>query len=174
MPIKAEYKTRFADEIRIIPAWAYVVSGIVLIAAQVLFAIVMAKDPNAPPQWGRILIGLLAGVVLSLYVMLIGYINRDAGRRGMSRTLWTLLGIFVPNGLGIVLYFLLRKPFAGRCPQCDTAVQSDYAFCPVCRCTLHAVCSHCQKAVAPGCVYCPYCGGTVGSLSSPANVAQTK
>lgn len=174
MPTKAEYRTRLSDELRIIPAWAYVVSGIAFVAAQVLFATAIAKDPNAPPQWARILLALLAGIVCSIYVMLIGYINRDSGRRGMSRTLWTLLAIFVPNALGIVLYFLLRKPFGGCCPQCSAVVQGDYAFCPICRCVLHAICSHCQKTVAPGCAYCPYCGETVAASSNPTTVAQTK
>ena len=52
--------------------------------------------------------------MLGCYAVLIGYINQDAGRRGMSRLLWTLIAIFVPNGLGIVLYFVLRKPLSAH------------------------------------------------------------
>ena len=49
------------------------------------------------------------GTLLGCYSVLIGYVNQDAGRRKMSRLLWTLVAIFVPNGLGILLYFVLAQ-----------------------------------------------------------------
>ena len=67
-------------------------------------------DPHAPPYPVRVLLSVLAGVVLSIYLLLIGYVNQDAKRRDMGQVLWTLLVIFVPNGLGFLAYFLLRKP----------------------------------------------------------------
>ena len=58
--------------------------------------------------------GLLVGAVVACYLLLIGYITRDARRRGMSPVLWTFVAILVPNALGIILYFILRHAD----PQC--------------------------------------------------------
>src|SRR5271170_6308269 len=110
MTIGNQTSTRFKDEIRIISPWAFFLATLVFLAVPVLFVIVIGKDHNAPTLAVRCLMGILAGTLLACYVVLIGYINRDAGRRGMSRLLWTLIAVFVPNGLGIVLYFILRKP----------------------------------------------------------------
>ena len=40
---------------------------------------------------------------LAFYVLLIGFVNLDAGRRGMSRTLWTLVAALVPYGIGALI-----------------------------------------------------------------------
>jgi len=93
----------------------------------------IGRDHNPPPVAVRPLLGLIAGTVISCYIVLISYVNKDAGRRGMSRTLWTLIAIFVPNGLGIVLYFILRKPRTAHCPQCEAVVEPGFSFCPRCR-----------------------------------------
>jgi RNA polymerase subunit RPABC4/transcription elongation factor Spt4 len=81
----------------------------------------------------------------------------------MSRVLWTAIAILVPNGLGIVLYFVLRQPLVARCPQCSAAVQGGFHYCPRCSTKLHPSCPHCQREVQMGDKYCPYCGGTLGA-----------
>ena len=43
-----------------------------------------------------------------------------------------LLAIFIPNALGIILYFVLREPMMTPCPQCSTLVKPGFAFCPAC------------------------------------------
>jgi len=45
--------------------------------------------------------------------------------------MWTLLSIFIPNGIGIILYFILRDRFR-RSPKCGVTVRSKGAFCPAC------------------------------------------
>jgi RNA polymerase subunit RPABC4/transcription elongation factor Spt4 len=96
----------------------------------------------------------------------IGYVNRDAGRRGMSRVFWTLLAIFIPNALGIVLYFILRKPRTSNCPQCGAVVEPRFGFCPRCRHRLSPVCPHCQRGVNASDKFCPYCGDDLGAGGS--------
>jgi RNA polymerase subunit RPABC4/transcription elongation factor Spt4 len=157
--MRNQTSTRFRDEIRIIPPWVFLLATLVSLSVAILFVVVMGRDQHAPPLAVRVLLGVVAGTVLGCYLVLIGYINRDAGRRSMSRLLWTLIAIFVPNGLGIVLYFVLRKPRAARCSQCNAEVESGFSFCPRCRNRLQPVCPHCQRSVSHGDKFCPYCGG---------------
>jgi RNA polymerase subunit RPABC4/transcription elongation factor Spt4 len=134
---------------------------------------VMGRDHDAPSVAVRLLLGIVGGTLLGCYVVLIGYVNRDAGRRSMSRLLWTLIAIFVPNGLGIVLYFILRKPRATNCSQCGAEVEPGFSFCPRCRNRLQPVCPHCQRSVGSGDKFCPYCGGALESDASAPSAAAT-
>jgi len=172
MTLGNQTSTRSKDEIHIFAPWAFSLFGIVFLTIVVLFVTIVGRDPKAPPLVTRCLLGMLAGAVLGCYAVLIGYVNQDAGRRGMSRLLWTLIAIFVPNGLGIVLYFVLRKPRAVTCPQCNAAVEPGFSYCPSCRNRLRPACPHCQRSVDPGDKFCPYCGGTLelgaGVSSAPA------
>ena len=69
---------------------------------------------HCPPGLG---FGLLAGVVISIWILGLGYVYADARRRGMPPILWTLIAAFIPNLLGFLLYFALRRPIALPCPQ---------------------------------------------------------
>lgn len=149
---------RFSDEMKLVPAWAYVLAGIGFICIQVVMNVLVPNEKNPPSQPLLGFLGFLAGAVLACYFLLIGYVNEDAGRRGMSRTLWTLLVIFIPNALGFILYFLLRQPALQPCPQCHTAVQPSFNYCPTCHTKLHPHCAQCQRAVRLTDTYCPYCG----------------
>lgn len=171
MQVTNDNRTRFTDELRLTPWWAVMLAVIGFICAQFFFNVVIARHANAPPAWGRVLLGLLGGFLFACYFVLIGYINRDSGRRGMSRLLWTVVALLVPNGLGIVLYFILRQPLVSRCPQCGTAVQSGFHYCPKCSTKLHPSCPHCQREVQIGDKFCPYCGGSLAE-SRPGEAAR--
>src|ERR1700691_1771705 len=150
MTTRNQNSTRLKDEIRIISLWAFFIAALALVARPVLLVAVGGRDHDAPPLAVRWLLGVVAGTVLGCYIVLIGYVNRDAGRRRMSRVLWTLIAIFVPHGLGIVLYFVLRKPRTVNCSQCDAEVEPGFSFCPRCRNRLQPVCPHCQRSVVRG------------------------
>jgi RNA polymerase subunit RPABC4/transcription elongation factor Spt4 len=176
MPVRSETSTRFMDEVAIISPWAYFLAslGFVVAGAAVVFAAHTSK--TADPFYRlpvMVPLAIVGGAVLACFILLIGYINRDARRRGMSPLLWTVLAIFVPHALGIVLYFVLRKPRILSCPQCNAAVEPGFGFCPRCRCGLNAVCPHCQRGVNPGAKFCPYCGMDMatGGKAVPAPVS---
>ena len=172
MTVRNQTGTRFTDEIRIISPWVLFLAVLVFLLAPALFVAVIGMDRHAPPFAIRALLGALAGAVLGCYVVLIGYINQDAGRRSMSRLLWTLIAIFVPNGLGVVLYFVLRKPRTANCPQCDAKIEPGFSFCPRCRNRLQPVCPHCQRSVDPGDKFCPYCGGSLEPAAGVSPAAE--
>jgi hypothetical protein len=161
MTIRNQTSTLFKDEIRIVPPWVFFFSGLIFLTAVVLCATLLGRDRNAMALPFRMLLGVAAGAVGACYIIVIGYINRDAGRRGMSPLLWTLIAVFIPHALGIVLYFVLRKPRSGNCPQCAAPVEPGFGFCPLCRARLEPACPHCQRGVAFGDKFCPYCGGVL-------------
>jgi RNA polymerase subunit RPABC4/transcription elongation factor Spt4 len=158
--------TRFKDELRIIPSWVFFLAVVVLVAVDVFFVCMLGRDRHSPPVAVRELLGVVAGAVVGCYILLIAYINRDSGRRRMSRWLWTLIAIIIPNALGIVLYFILRKPRTANCPQCQAEVEPGFSFCPRCRARLQPVCPHCQRSVELGNKFCPYCGGSLEPAAS--------
>jgi RNA polymerase subunit RPABC4/transcription elongation factor Spt4 len=174
MPVKNETSTRFMDEIKIISPWAYafVMLGFSAAFAAVVFANVSRNPPFPLPA--MVAMAILGGTFIGCYILLIGYVNRDAGRRGMSRLGWTLLAMFIPNALGIVLYFVLRKPRVATCPQCANAVQPGFNFCPRCSYKLSPSCPQCQRLVGGNDVYCPYCATSLRSEASPAPSLQIK
>src|SRR3984957_10602829 len=77
-------------------------------------------------------LGLLAGVVIAIWILGVGYVNADARRRGMPPILWTLIVVFIPNLLGFLLYFALRRPIALPCPHCGQATTAGQRFCAWC------------------------------------------
>ena len=173
MTFTNQTSTRSRDEIRVFAPWAYYLFTSILLIVAVLFVTIVGRDHNAPRLVVRFLLGVLAGTVLGCYAVLIGYINQDSGRRGMSRVLWTLMAIFVPNGLGIVLYFVLRKPRTTHCPQCDAEVEPGFSFCPRCQNRLQPTCPHCKRSVDPNNKFCPYCGGVLDQAAGVGSAVTT-
>lgn len=173
MPVKNETSTRFMDEIGIISPWAFFLAilGFVAVIAAVVHAILSGSERT--PQ-AAIAIAVAGGAILGCYILLIGYVNSDAGRRGMSRLAWTLLAILVPNALGIVLYFVLRKPRIVACPQCGNALQPGFNFCPHCSYKLSPSCPQCQHAVGADSVYCPYCATPLRNQAAPPSSPTAK
>ena len=91
-------------------------------------------------------IGAMGGLFAAAYVLLAGYVYADASRRGMPAIAWTALTVLVPNAIGFVLYFLLRKPIVHPCPNCGCGVAQDAAFCSRCgQSQLNAVVQHSWK-----------------------------
>lgn len=154
-------KTTFRNEWRVVPGWSKLL-GLLLGAALAVFLFWnFGREPSPPALPFQIFLALFATVILSVLVMLIGYVNRDAGRRGMSRTLWTLVVIFVPNALGFILYFLLRQPLLGACPECGASVKPEFTFCPRCAARLLPTCPACNQAVSLADQFCTHCGAPV-------------
>ncbi|MGD0921491.1 MAG: zinc ribbon domain-containing protein [Terriglobia bacterium] len=146
------------EEIKVIPAWAIVVAVLIFVGFQLLLHVVLFPgDPHAPPVAVRVFIGLLPGTLFAFLALLIGYVNRDAKRRGMNRALWTILVIFIPNAIGFIIYFLARHPLLATCPKCGAAVNPAFNFCPKCKFNLHPTCPQCQHAIEIGGAFCPYC-----------------
>jgi len=167
---------KFRDELRIIPKWLVRTCIIVW-----LIAIAIACPINyynvqhhrdyfpAPDLAGQPLLAslALAGVItagifaLSCFLFILGYVYRDAKRRGMNPVLWTLLVLLLSGPyvfIGLIVYLLIRDPLPYTCPHCGATVSARFIFCPNCKCNLRPACPHCQHEVADTDKFCPYCG----------------
>jgi hypothetical protein len=152
--------SRLSQEIRIVPRVAWVIAVLVYLQLVVILMLATAHDPKMQtwPSWALAAFRGLLPLVLVPYVALIGYVNADSRRRGMRSLMWTLLAIFIPNALGIILYFVLREPMMTPCPQCFTPVKPGFAFCPACGTAVGNACPQCKKTVEPAWSHCPACG----------------
>jgi RNA polymerase subunit RPABC4/transcription elongation factor Spt4 len=152
---------RFRDEIRVIPGLAWLIAFAVFACMFFLmFGIAIPRDPKLSgwPLWGGVLFSGTMAMILFVLTLLVGYVNGDAKRRGMRRALWTVIAIFVPNGIGIILYFFMREPVLETCPKCHVLVRSTFAFCPNCAVQLRTACPNCRRSVEPGWKTCAFCG----------------
>ena len=97
--------------------------------------------------------------VLWLIPILVGvYVFRDAKQRGMNAILWTLVAVFAPSLIGLVVYLLVRGNYSNlRCPRCDTVVTEQFVVCPKCGAKLRPNCPNCSSAVEPDWAVCPRC-----------------
>jgi hypothetical protein len=75
---------------------------------------------------------LFVGTFIAAWLLTMGYIYADAKRRGMPPVLWVAIAILIPNMIGIILYFALRKPLLSACAYCGQGVMPGQKFCPSC------------------------------------------
>ena len=90
----------------------------------------------------------------------------------MNRLGWTLLAIFIPNALGIILYFLLRNPLALHCGKCGNTVNAGFSYCPRCGADLGLHCPRCRHGIRPEDVFCCVCGNSLTSSQPAGEVRQ--
>ena len=154
----------FSEEVRIIPKVAWFIALLVyLCLVSIIWLGPMQHDKGvaAWPEVAKLIFTLVMPLFLFVYVLLIGYVNADAKRRGMRHVMWTLLCIFVPNAIGTILYFVLRDPLLVSCRKCGTLVKKGLAFCPQCGETLSQSCPQCHRAVEPVWTHCGFCGASL-------------
>lgn len=163
--------SRFRQEWDLIPGATFVVAGLVYLAYLTLMGFIWLAGPIAegeaihPILWGWFFLTAVLGVLMVPFVLLVGYVWADAKRRGMNAVLWVLLAIFIPNAIGIILYFILRDPLPLPCPSCGTPCGKDQAFCAACGTSVRPACPQCRQPVQEGWTHCGRCGATVGAAS---------
>jgi Double zinc ribbon len=126
---------RFSDGVRIISPVAWIIATLVAVAMfACLFFVAIPHDAKLShwPFAGAVAFAIWPGALLFLLVMLAGYVNADARRRGMRHVLWT-------QG---------RANFA-FCPQCGAELTRA---CPACKRSVDpgwSRCAYCGSALPP-------------------------
>jgi ABC-type Fe3+ transport system permease subunit len=168
-------RLRFWQEFKLIPGWLIWTVIVLFLIAQVIGQTVLHFQlanheqvfgpdlDNDPHAAGAALFGIItaASLVCAALIFMVGYVNRDAKRRGMNSTVWTFLVLVLMPGylvLGFIIYLLMREPLPYNCPQCGTLVGARFNFCPNCKCNLHPSCPNCKREVGDNDKFCAYCG----------------
>ena len=116
--------------------------------------------------------------VLTTFVLIGVYVYRDANARGMNGLLWTIVAMFAPSFIGIIVYLIVRENYAGlACSNCGTQVKPGYNTCPNCGSNLKERCENCGAYVEPDFKVCPNCAhelsheyqGAVGSVKKKSS-----
>jgi hypothetical protein len=144
-----------AEHKGIIPFAAWVMAAILPGSILLICLMAFTHGGFGGPELLLLLVGCPLG---GGYILLVGYVYGDAKRRGMSKALWTWVAILVPNGLGIILYFILREPLMVYCSHCGYRSKPGFAHCPNCGSAMAHTCPNCKKVVQPGWPHCAYCG----------------
>ncbi len=184
-------RPRFRDELKLIPKWLIGLLAFLYVVAVVLaITINLYQDNGQSVQPSELrdnhllaslaMAGIVTGIaiVISIWVMALSYVYRDAKRRDMNPLLWLLLCLLLSwpfFAIGLILYFQVREPLPFPCPRCSTQVGARFNFCPNCKCNLHPSCPTCKREVAETDKFCPYCSqdlaATVETAPPPARLA---
>jgi hypothetical protein len=166
---------RFSSDLKLVPLWSVVLAVAAFVGVQYLYWIVLPAHRHhpGPPVGMRVYFAITWSALAALYMLMIGYVSKDAPRRHMSAQIWMLICFVMPAGVGAVLYFLLRQPIISGCPACGTRIQSDYHFCPQCACQVSAACGNCYRSARPTDLFCVHCGHDLASDSMPERVRTT-
>jgi len=156
--------SRFREELNLVPRTAWAVAVCIWLTFFLLMMLLPIRHDPELRHWplaGKLAIASLPGVSLFFLALLVGYVYADARRRGMRYVMWTLLAAFIPNAIGIILYFVLRDPVLTHCTHCGAQARQGFVFCPVCGGSLAIACPQCHRAVEPGWSHCVHCGATL-------------
>lgn len=171
--------TRFEQEWAVVPDGARWTAVLVCLLVAGLTGSIflmpgfLERDPTAVLMMLPLFLLTLLGVAfLGAYVLLVGYVYGDARRRGMNHILWVLLAIFIPNAIGIILYFILRDPMPVPCPSCGTPARKGHAYCASCGVAVRAACPQCRQPVEAGWRNCARCGAALPQAGVPAPEAR--
>lgn len=101
-----------------------------------------------------IFLGLLSLIPISIGI----YVYKDAKKRGMNALLWTLIALFAPSFVGIIIYLVVREDHSVlQCPSCKAPVTESYSICPKCGTELKNRCPNCGAGVEAEWKHCPVC-----------------
>jgi len=160
---------RLKQEMKIIPAAAWIIAillGLAFVACMVLLRVITVDwDSGFPVVF--LFFGSFLFVTFFVYNLLVGYIYSDAKRRGMRPVLWVLLAIFIPNAIGILLYFILREPLLLTCQKCGAGAKPAFPFCPACGASLGETCPSCRNLIESGWSHCAKCGTELSPRAEP-------
>ena len=61
------------------------------------------------------------------------WVYKDAKSRGLNAKLWVIAVIFIPNFIGLILYFIVgRKQIMIECSNCNSRINYDSKYCNKC------------------------------------------
>lgn len=135
---------------------SFIILGIASMATIVIASGAITEEDIMP----SIIVGVFCLFVLLIPIIIGILVYKDAKRLQMNPWMWTLIAMYVPNLIGLIIYLVVRsnENKKSRCIDCGATLESDYNICPNCGHQLADVCSNCGRYVKKGFSKCPYCG----------------
>jgi Predicted amidophosphoribosyltransferases len=123
-----------------------------------------------------LLIMILFTLLVTAVPVVMGiFVYRDAKARGMDALLWTLIAVFAPGFIGLIIYLIMRREHLKlSCPNCGNEVKQTFVSCPNCGQKLAASCGNCGAALSPEWKLCPQCGAEITGTAEFAPPVVTK
>lgn len=75
---------------------------------------------------------LIVFFAFSFKIFLCLFIYSDAKERSDNPLLWAVVVFFVPDFIGLLLYFIIGRKKMVACPACSARMPRDSRFCPFC------------------------------------------
>jgi hypothetical protein len=113
-----------------VPRQAIAFAILAFLLAEAVLVYLVSRSGLPIPFFFEASLVLLIGLSAAGYVLLAGFVYRDAQRRGMRAAGWALVTLVIPGAVGFIFYFIARKPLLGRCPACHSRLTS--ARCQAC------------------------------------------
>ena len=91
------------DEERMVPVWSIIAASVAFVLVEYYFWVLAPEQRHhAPPPIGfRIYFNISWGVVAAFYILMVGYISKDAPRRAMSRRFWMFICFVLPPAVAM-------------------------------------------------------------------------
>src|SRR6202453_1017755 len=94
----AETASTFTEEVKLIPGWSIAAASLAFVFMQYLYWVILPAyrvaykmRPIAAPFGVRFYFALSWSTLAALYVLMVGYVSRDAPRRAMSTRMWVIV-----------------------------------------------------------------------------------
>jgi len=126
-------KNRFLNVIpKAVQLWAVAIVAAAMLIGLAVGIYAIANGAVLRTMFVYAAAALAVGMVIAIWLLCLGFVFADARRRGMRAPGWTLVAMLMPNLLGFLLYFVMRRPLAAPCAGCSREIPVDQPFCSWC------------------------------------------
>ena len=126
-------KNRFLNVIpKAVQLWAVAIVAAAMLIGLAVGIYAIANGAVLRTMFVYAAAALAVGMVIAIWLLCLGFVFADARRRGMRAPGWTLVAMLMPNLLGFLLYFVMRRPLAAPCVSCSREIPVDQPFCSWC------------------------------------------
>ena len=93
MDINSAQPPKLSTELKLIPRWSVLLAAVAIVGVEYLFWIVIPQHRHhpGPPVGMRVYFAITWGALAALYMLMIGYVSKDAPRRHMSAQIWMVV-----------------------------------------------------------------------------------
>jgi Phospholipase_D-nuclease N-terminal len=126
-------KNRFLNVVpKPVQVWAVAIVAAAELIGLAAGCYAVANGEGWRPMCAYAAAALAVGTGIAIWLLCLGFVFADARRRGMRAAGWALVAMLMPNLLGFLLYFVMRRPLAAPCGSCNREISLDQPFCSWC------------------------------------------